>query len=345
MSREFTSDFTRHIVPYAEILSGGPPKDGIPAIDRPHFVSVREAQAWIRPQEPVVMVTVDQVIKAYPLQILIWHEIVNDEIDGVSVTVTFCPLCNTAIAFNREFDGRILDFGTTGRLRYSNLIMYDRQTETWWQQATGEGIAGVYAGRRLEFLSANIVGWADFAASHPDAWVLSRDTGFQRSYGSNPYQGYDDVNRSPFLYHGPRTPDRLPTMARVLTVELDSVAIAYPYEILMEQKVVGDIIAGVPVVILWKTGIVSALDSASIASGRDVGAAAVFDRRVDGHELGFEWREGAFHDLETGSTWNLLGEAESGALTGKKLTPLVSIDHFWFSWAAFKPETQIYEAP
>ncbi|NCC31171.1 MAG: DUF3179 domain-containing protein, partial [Chloroflexia bacterium] len=138
---EFTTDFSRHTVPYDEILSGGPPKDGIPAIDTPQFVSVTEADAWLAPQEPVVLVALGEDVRAYPLQVLMWHEIVNDTVDEQPVAVTFCPLCNTAIAFDRRVGEQVLTFGTTGRLRYSNLIMYDRQTESWWQQATGEAIA------------------------------------------------------------------------------------------------------------------------------------------------------------------------------------------------------------
>jgi hypothetical protein len=142
------TDFSRHTVPLEEILSGGPPKDGIPAIDRPIFVTVSQASRWLEDNEPVAVVEIGGEVKAYPLQILIWHEIVNDFVGGVPVSITFCPLCNTTLAFDRRFDGRVLDFGTTGNLRHSDMVMYDRQTETWWQQATGEGIVGEYAGRR-----------------------------------------------------------------------------------------------------------------------------------------------------------------------------------------------------
>jgi hypothetical protein len=159
---EFSTDFSKHTVSYAEIISGGPPKDGIPAIDEPVFVDVDEANSWLKPVEPVILVEVGDEARAYPLQILIWHEIVNDTLGDLPLAVTFCPLCNTAIAFERTFDGQVLDFGTTGRLRYSNLIMYDRQTETWWQQANGEAIAGEYAGSQLEFYPAVIISWQEF---------------------------------------------------------------------------------------------------------------------------------------------------------------------------------------
>ena len=156
---EWKTDFSRHTVPLDEIVSGGPPKDGIPAIDHPMFVAVHEADRWLGQREPVVVVRLGDETKAYPLQILIWHEIVNDVVGATPVAVTYCPLCNTALAFDRRLDGRVLDFGTTGRLRYSDLVMYDRQTESWWQQATGEAIVGSLAGAELTFIPAPLVSW------------------------------------------------------------------------------------------------------------------------------------------------------------------------------------------
>ena len=341
--QQFRTDFSRHTISYREVLSGGPPKDGIPAIDNPRFVTVEEAAEWLGEQEPVVLVEVGEVAKAYPLQVLTWHEIVNDEVGGVPVSITFCPLCNTAIGFKREFDGQVLDFGTTGRLRYSNLIMYDRQTETWWQQATGHGVAGQYAGSQLEFYPANIISWEEFRSNHPEAQVLSRDTGFSRAYGRNPYAGYDNVNNRPFLYQGPRTPDTLLPMARVLTVDLVDEAVAYPYDELAGSFVIDDTVAGQPITVFWQPGTASALDSGIIAAGRDVGTGAAFSRELDGRVLDFEWQGETIRDRQTSSTWSLLGEATAGTLQGSKLNPVVSINHFWFSWAAFRPETRVYQ--
>jgi thiol-disulfide isomerase/thioredoxin len=339
---EFSTDFSKHSVPYSEILSGGPPKDGIPAIDDPKFVSTEEADEWLEPQEPVVLVQVGDDARAYPIQILMWHEIVNDTVGGVPVTVTFCPLCNTGVAFERTFEGQVLDFGTTGRLRFSNLVMYDRQTETWWQQATGEGIAGEFTGRQLTFVPASMISRADFKATYPDGTVLSRETGYSRNYGRNPYTGYDDVNRSPFLYVGPETPGTLPPMARVLTVDLNGEAVGYPYEVLQEVRVVNDTVGGVPIVVLWAPGTASALDAGSVAGGDDVGAATTFSRELDGQTLTFVFDGDRIVDEQTGSEWDVLGQAVSGSLAGSQLTPVVSINHFWFSWAAFRPETRVY---
>jgi hypothetical protein len=340
---EFKTDFSKHTVLYNEILSGGPPKDGIPAIDNPQYVSVSEADGWLEPVEPVVLVRVGDQARAYPIQILIWHEIVNDTLGGKPLLVTFCPLCNTAIAFERTFNGKVLDFGTTGRLRYSNLIMYDRQTESWWQQATGDSIAGDYAGEQLPYYPASIISWADFKAAYPNGTVLSREAGFSRNYGTNPYLGYDDVNQSPFLYRGKPTPGQLVPMARVLTLDLGGEAVAYPYDILSSLNVINDTVGGQRVVVLWAQGTASALDSAQIPAGRDVGAAVAYSADLNGQLLTFEYASDAIRDVNTGSTWNITGQAVSGALKGSQLTPLSAINHFWFSWAAFRPETRVYQ--
>lgn len=338
---EFTTDFSKHSVPYSEILSGGPPKDGILPIDAPQFIPVTEADEWLADREPVVFVQVNDEAKAYPIQILMWHEIVNDTVGGEPLMVSFCPLCNTAIAFKRTFDGTVLDFGTTGRLRYSNLIMYDRQTETWWQQATGDAIAGEHTGAQLEFYPASMISWVDFKSQHPNGFVLSRETGYSRNYGANPYFGYDDINQTPFLYDG-TTPDQLPLMARVLTVELESTAVAYPYDILREVNVINDIVSSEEIVIIWAQGTASALDANVIPDGRDVGATVAYSRVLDDQVLDFEFRDGKIFDIQTGSEWNILGLAIAGELQGKQLAPVVSINHFWFSWAAFKPETKVF---
>jgi len=342
-AREFKTDFSKHRVPYAEILSGGPPKDGIPAIDNPTFVSIAQADEWLKPNEPIILFEAGGETRAYPIQILMWHEIVNDTVGRVPVVVTFCPLCNTAIAFERTVDGRVLDFGTTGRLRYSNLIMYDRQTETWWQQATGAAIAGELTGANLRFRPAAIIAWSDFKHAHPDGAVLSRDTGFQRNYGQNPYTGYDDVNNTPFLYHGPQTPGKLSPVARVLTVDLNGEAVAYPYELLQQVGVVNDTVGGTEMVVLWAAGTASALDDSTVSGGRDVGAANAYARMLDRQRLTFVRDGQRTVDKETGSEWNVLGQAIGGKLAGKQLTPLVAVNHFWFSWAAFKPATRIYQ--
>jgi len=340
--REFNTDSSKHTVSFDEILSGGPPKDGIPAIDNPKFISIEEADTWLEDHEPVVLVKIKGDARAYPLQILIWHEIVNDRIGDTPAVVTFCPLCNTAIAFESTVKKQATTFGTTGRLRYSNLIMYDRLTESWWQQATGDAIAGEMTGTQLNFIPAAIISWEKFKSSEPEGMVLSRETGYQRNYGRNPYTGYDNIDSSPFLYDGPQTPEQLPPMERVLTVQTDEEAVAYPYNVLQEVHIVNDVVGGEPIVVFWAKGTASALDRSAIAQGVDVGSATAFSRILNSNVLTFSHNGDNIIDNKTKSIWSSLGTAISGPLQGSQLEAIVSINHFWFSWAAFRPDTRVY---
>ncbi len=335
------TDFSRRMVEWDEILSGGPAKDGIPAIDAPTYQSVADASEWLSDQDPVIVYEHNNAARAYPLAILIWHEIVNDEVGGRPVTLTFCPLCNASIVFDRSFDGQVLDFGTTGLLRNSDLVMYDRQTETWWQQFTGQGIVGEYAGEQLEFLPSQVVSFADFRKRYPDSDVLARPSQ-PRSYGSNPYVGYDSTQGRPFLYSG-ELDTRLAATERVVGVDLGDRVKAYPFAVIAESGPVNDELSGTPLVVFHQDGTASALDSGAIAEGRDVGSAAAYDRRVGDQTLTFKSMEdGTIQDVETGSTWNIFGSAMDGELAGTQLEQILSFDHFWFAWAAFHPETELY---
>ncbi|MGH2686138.1 MAG: DUF3179 domain-containing protein [Actinomycetota bacterium] len=329
------------------IRSGGPPPDGIPPIDEPRFLDPAEVRGLVA-QEPVISVEVNDEAKAYPVRILMWHEIVNDEIGGEPVTVTYCPLCNTGVAFRRPvIDGELLDFGTSGRLYHSNLVMYDRQTGTFWSQATLEAIVGPLAGRRLEFVPAQIVSWADWRAAHPAGLVLSQDTGFDKAYGQNPYQGYDSPeNGDPFLFTGDPDP-RLRATARVLGVSAEGESMAFPYDEISRFATGGFSAAQArvgmqEVVVFWKRGTASALDQPEIAASRDVGSATAYEPRSGEMLLHFEAGPGGFVDRETRSRWDVFGRAVAGPLQGTRLRPLPAVDHFWFSWAAFFPDTVIY---
>lgn len=343
-SEPWTTDFSKMTVPAAEIASGGPPRDGIPAIDNPKFVSIRRAERDLDDRDPLAVVRIGDEVRAYPLNILIWHEIVNDEFGGVPVSVTFCPLCNTTLAFDRRFDGKVLDFGTTGRLRHSDLVMYDRQTETWWQQATGEGIIGEYAGERLTFISAPVMSWKDVKDLEPNAQVLSRDTGHSRNYGRNPYAGYD-TGAGPigsFFQFG-RNDDRLQAMERVVALEGGDEFLAVSFDQLADKKLADVEVGGVEMVVFWAPGTASALDQAQISDGRDVGSSSVFDPTLNGRRLTFENAgEGIFRDDQTGSTWNMSGVAVEGELAGERLSAVPHGNHFWFAWGTFRPETEIW---
>jgi hypothetical protein len=336
------TDFTRRIIPWEQILSGGPPKDGIPAIDQPEFETVAAAAEWLSERDPVIVFAQAGDVRAYPLAILIWHEIVNDVVGGQPVAVTFCPLCNASIVFDRTLQGAVLDFGTTGRLRNSDLIMYDRQTESWWQQFTGEGLVGHYAGEQLTFLGSQVISFGDFAAAFPTGQILQRPQG-NRSYGANPYVRYDSTEGRPFLYDG-ELDTRLPAAERVIGVDIGGEKMAYPFTTLAQRGAIHDAVGGQAIVVLHKAGTASALDQRIIQEGRDVGSAAVFAQEFNGQRLTFQANpDGTFRDAETGSTWNILGEATAGELASQQLERLLSFDHFWFAWSAFYPETGIFE--
>jgi hypothetical protein len=341
---EWETNFCKHSVPFAEIQSGGPGRDGIPPIDSPTYVSQSHADEWMSGEEPVIAVEVNGRARAYPLQIMVWHEIVNDTLGGREIAVTFCPLCYTAVAFDRNsVTDEMLTFGTTGNLRHSDLVMWDRQTESWWQQYSGEAIVGTLTGHTLEKVPASIISWKDFQETSPGGSVISRDTGHPRDYGQNPYAGYDDVSNTPFLYDGP-VGEQLPPMARVVGAESNGEARAYPLDTLEQQRAINDALGGAPVAVFWKEGTRSAVDASSIAGGRDIGATGVFIRLVDGDTLTFEpTADGRFTDRETGSTWTITGEAVEGPLAGIRLESLVHYDTFWFVWSAFQPEGQLFE--
>jgi hypothetical protein len=334
------TDFSKRTVELSEVEPGGPPKDGIPAIDRPGFVTTQDARAWLKPKEPVLVLRIERDARAYPLQILMYHEIVNDTAAGMPVAVTFCPLCNASIVFDRRVGGRTLDFGTTGRLRLSDLVMYDRQTESWWQQFTGQGIVGQYAGVELKRVPSEIVAFEDFAAAHPGGRVLSRRTGHVRPYGRNPYTGYDRVDQSPFLFSG-KPDERLPPMERVLSVSAAGKNRLYPLTLLEGQRVANRELNGIPYVIFTRPAMASPLDSERIERGRPIPAATAFERRLDARVLSFELRAGRYFDLETGSEWNVLGEAVTGPLQGRRLLPIESGVHFAFAWLAFNPDSEV----
>jgi hypothetical protein len=341
------TDFSKSLVDLDEIRSGGPPKDGIPAIDAPRFVSPEQAARWLDPLEPVLLVEVEGEARAYPLQILIWHEIVNDRIAGVPVAVTFCPLCNAGIVFDRRvggIEGGTLDFGTTGKLRKSDLVMYDRQTESWWQQFTGEAIIGALAGRELTPVPAPVISFADARDAYPDLQVLSRETGHDRDYGRNPYRGYDRVGNQPFLLDDPADP-RLPAMERVLGVSHAGTHKLYPLSDLRTSPVRNDQVGALPVVVLAVREKRSALDARRIAASRTVPAAAAYDRRLGGRALTFALEDGLIVDRETGSTWDPLGHAVAGPLAGERLRQVDAGVHFAFAWLAFRPESTIDRGP
>ena len=285
------TDFDKRSIDLGEIMSGGPPKDGIPSIDRPKFVTVEQMTRakGLPGTEPVIAIRINGDARAYPLRILMWHEIVNDTVGGVPVTVTYCPLCNSAVVFDRRLDGRVLDFGTTGKLRKSDMVMYDRQTESWWQQFLGEAIVGELTGKLLKMLPARVESFARFAERAPRGKVLVPTGDVRRAYGRNPYAGYDS-NPVPFLYRG-EFPKGIAPLAYVLVVGQK----VWALDLIRKLKRIED----GDLVITWEPGQNSALDRATIAESRDIGNLTVQRRTTDGlvdavHDLTFAFVAHAF---------------------------------------------------
>lgn len=289
------TDFEKTSVEWTEILSGGPPKDGIPAISGPSFRQAAE-ESRIGDREPVITVELEgQVPRAYPIRYLTWHEIVNDEIGGTPVVVTFCPLCNSGLTFDRRVDGAVLEFGVSGKLRNSDMVMFDRQSESWWQQAIGEGIVGSYMGARLKPLPSWMEGWGEFKARNPQGLVMD-EPAFGRPYGANPYAQYDSSSR-PFLFSGEMPPHGVPALARVVRVG----QAAWTYERLRKEREVVE--NGVR--ISWNEGQASALDKRDIQTSKEVGTVRVRDAgtgRDVAHDVMFAF---AFHAFFPQGEWML----------------------------------------
>jgi hypothetical protein len=334
------TDFSNHSVPLSEFRSGGPPRDGIPPIDEPKFVSQREADEDLGPRDPVLVVEEGGRARAYPVQILVWHEIVNDTLAGRPIGVSYCPLCNSSVVFDRRVEDRTLTFGTTGNLRRSDLVMWDRETESWWQQITAEAVVGELTGTRLKVLPSQTVSWADFKRRFPDGDVLSRETGFDREYGRNPYEGYDRALTEPFLFEG-EIDGRLPPKERVAAVFGERETLVATFSRLFKEPVLNEELEGAPIVVMYKRGVASPLDAGAIAASKDVGTAAAFDRRVEGRELTFRRQGNGVVDEQTGTAWDITGRAVAGELEGRRLRPVRHDQQFWFALAAFVPDPRI----
>jgi hypothetical protein len=237
-----TSDGTKYLVNPDKIQGGGPPKDGIPSIDNPTFVSVEDADKWIQGNELVLVLTYKGIERVYPLQILVWHEIVNDEIGGDPLLITYCPLCGSGIAYERKINGEEVEFGTSGKLYNSNLVMYDRLTDSYWTQIDGLAIIGELTGSRLTPISIDTVSWRDWKDAHPNSEVLSKDTGFDREYGHDPYGNYYEDS---FLFFPvENTDDRIHAKTVVFGIEINGEFKAYREEDLIEKGVIEDIVGG-----------------------------------------------------------------------------------------------------
>jgi hypothetical protein len=319
----------RRIVPPEQIVSGGPPADGIPSIDKPEFVRVQKAEEFLEDSDLVVGLNMDGDVRAYPLQILVWHEIVNDKVGGVPVAVTYCPLCFTNQVLNRTMDdGQILEFGTSGKLYNSNLVMYDRTTKSLWSQAMAQGIVGKLAGVKLERIPFDVAYWKDWKQLYPDSKVLSTETGSPRPYGADPYGDY--YTNGDVLFPVSNSDNRLGPKEIVIGLENKGQYKAFKLQELENKKVINDQVSGKPV----------ALFSLHPFMAR------VYDPVVvDGQILEFNYtiKNKNFVDKQTRSMWNFEGKAISGQMKGTQLIRLPFDEGFWFEWVAFHPKTELYD--
>jgi hypothetical protein len=315
------SNDVKAIVPLDQIVAGGPAPDGIPSIDNPKFVSATDA--GLEDFELLLGLDINGDVRAYPLNILVWHEIVNDIVGGEPVALTYCPLCFTNQVFKRTLDGDVVEFGTSGKLYNSNLVMYDRTSETLWSQALGQAIVGEHAGRKLERVPFDIAYWKEWKELYPDSIVLSQDTGFGRPYGADPY---DDYYTSPdILFPVSHRDDRLAPKEIVVGLENGGTYRAYSLRQIEYDHIINDEIGSKPIALV-------SLHPYMVRA---------YDRVIDGQTLDFQYDNGKIID-QTGSEWNFDGEAVEGKMKGKELTRLPFDEGFWFEWVAFHAETELY---
>lgn len=332
----WNTNFDEYSVPPEDIVSGGTGRDSrIVPIDNPVFVSVEVAQTSLREYDPVIVLDAYGVQRAYPLNILTIHEIVNDVAGDVPLAVTFCPMCNSAMVYRREINGQVLRMGVSGNFYGNNFLMYDDLTESWWFQFTGEAIVGDMTGEKLELVPSQVVGFHSYAYRYPHGEVLAGDAE-QRgiNYAISPYDAYQSSS-SPILSNVNYDP-RLDAMEQVLSTRVDDLPVAYPFEILREAGVINHEIEGQAVVVFWQPGAETAINT------DNVGQASVFGRELNGGILTFRYDNGHIYDNESNSEWNIFGEAISGELEGEMLYDYHCFTHFWFAWSSANPDTLIY---
>lgn len=336
--------FDKGILSMDDIVNGGVGRDGISPIDAPQFQSVPQAALWLDARAAVISVVIGDEARAYPLSIMMRHEIANDVIAGEPIAVTYCPLCNSAIVYKRTIGDAVVRLGVSGYLYNSGFIMWDDMTESWWQQFTGQAIIGEMTGTMLTVVPSQVVGFSTFARHFPHGLVLSGDaTRPGINYSMNPYMGYDS-SQAP-LFNVSEHDTRLQPMDRVLAAMVLDTPVAYPFAALSQAGVINDSVDTMALVVMWQPGAASALDGATAAQSRDVGMAALFARTLaDGRVLTFYSDDAhRIFDHQTGSEWNIFGRAIAGDLAGTQLMRYDFFSHFWFAWSATYPHTYLYQ--
>ncbi len=320
-----TTNGLKHLVPLDKIRGGGPPKDGIPSIDDPKFATLSDSD-FMSNSDIVIGLEINGESKAYPLFILVWHEIVNDIVGGTPVAVTYCPLCFTNQVFERTLDGQVVEFGTSGKLYNSNLVMYDRLTDSYWSQALGLAITGELTGKELEIIPFDVISWGEWSSLHPETLVLTTDTGHTRAYAVDPYGDYYTDSR--VIFPVDNKDDRMHPKEIILGFSEGDIYKAFKQADIESAVVINDKVNQTPIVLFSQYS----------------GNSRAFDRTVSGQVLEFEYTDNKIMDLQTGSIWNYDGVSISGELQGKKMNRLPFSPGFWFEWVAFHPDTEVYES-
>jgi hypothetical protein len=343
------TDTTNRNVELSEIIMLLPQKS-FPVIDFPAFVGKKEGMEMFFEHEPVISVEVNGLAKAYPLNMLTMHEMSNDTLGGVPILPTYCPLCNASVVYDRRFshDGEdyILEFEVSGMLRKSDMVMFDRQTETWWQQLMGFGIVGDFAGEYLKILPSLVISVDEFFTRYPEGRILSTKTGTDAEgrYGKNPYVGYDSIGHNPYdrFFDANDVDSRLPAMERVIDIHVGDNYKIYPWSKIAQMGVLHDNFKGSELVFFHKSGMVSAMDAAEIKDSRDIGSVSVFIPYVDEVKLDFKKENDWFVDTQSDSRWDITGRCIKGKYKGKQLMIEPHGSHFAFAWLAFHPDSEIY---
>lgn len=317
------TDGVKHLIPLDKIRGGGPPKDGIPSIDNPVFADIQSSQ-FMSNSDTVIGLEINGEAKAYPIFILVWHKIVNNKVGNTPVSVTYCPLCYTNQVFERIIDGQAVEFGTSGKLYNSNLLMYDRLTESYWSQALGMAVKGELTGYELNLIPFDVITWGDWKKLHPDTLVLTIDTGYIRSYATDPYGNYYTEPR--IMFPVEHSDDRLFPKEIIIGFNKDGIYKAYKQNDIESNVIINDLIGETPVML------VSLFSENSRA----------FERIVNDVQLDFVFDDGKILDVQTDSEWNYDGLSISGEYQGEKLHRMPIEPGFWFEWVAFHPETLVF---
>ncbi len=314
------------LIPQSEVLDGGPGRDGIPAVDEPTFTTPEAAGSYMLDDDLVLGLKIGNEIRAYSHPVLDWHEIINDEVNGLKIAVTYCPLTGTGIGWDRMIDGEETTFGVSGLLYNTNLIPFDRKTASNWSQMELRAVNGPLAGQDVRTYHLVETTWKTWKDMYPDTKIISTNTGFNRSYGVYPYGGYRTQEN--LLFPIDNDDQRLPRKTRVLGVIVNGSAKAYPITYFKtdttEIHTVQDVFSGKELIVV---------------GSESLNFAVAFERRLpDGTLLEFQPLENALpavmQDAE-GNTWDTFGEAISGPRAGQKLTPTRSYIGYWFAWGAF----------